>query len=177
MDNATAEYTFITAFFTLEASLPSHESDSSLLSPTALLSPTGGSFAGRSNVGSEYGGDVRKQRTDSITSMSAIALATTAKEEQAASDAIWHQVLDPVLEYCQVNLLSRHPLRQLDEEIMADFCSLGVRSYAFYSSSPHNDASDGRHCRRGAKTQLPTAGILCFWYPVTDVARVPKGND
>lgn len=102
MDNATAEYTFVTAFFTSESSfLSSRESNASLFSPSALLSPDRGSTAGpQSNAGSDYGGHTG---TDSMTSTLARGLqSTAAKAEQANTDATWKQILDPVLDYCQV---------------------------------------------------------------------------
>ncbi|RDB22540.1 Vacuolar protein sorting-associated protein 52 A [Hypsizygus marmoreus] len=99
MDNATAEYTFVTAFFSVQTSLPTEESNNSLLSPTTLLSPDRATFADhRSITGSDYGG----QRHISTSISSAIAAAESArKEEQAACDAIWKQIMDPVLGYCE----------------------------------------------------------------------------
>jgi hypothetical protein len=100
MDNATAEYTFISTFFTSESALPSRETDNPLFSPTALLSPERGVFTERrSNAGSEFGG--QRERANSVPSTNGLSLAV-ANEERASSDTIWKQVLDPVLEYCQV---------------------------------------------------------------------------
>lgn len=97
MDNATAEYTFITSFFINEPLQPAKdESSSHLFSPT-LLSPTHehGSFGG-----SDFGD---RRRTTSISSFNAAppSFATALREDQAAADSIWKQVMDPVLEYCQ----------------------------------------------------------------------------
>ncbi|KAF5388452.1 hypothetical protein D9615_000536 [Tricholomella constricta] len=97
MDNATAEYTFVKTFFSVEAFLPTEDSNNSLLSPTSLLSPDRATFAdNRSISGSDYGGS--RVRTANI--MNAIAAVETAKVEQASSDAIWKQIMDPVLIYC-----------------------------------------------------------------------------
>ncbi|KAF8195726.1 Sac2 family-domain-containing protein [Mycena galopus ATCC 62051] len=83
MDNATAEYSFITTFFTVDPVVPPE--DNALFSP-GLLSPGGGERR-MSVAGSEHGGGPRRARSGS--------------EEQASSDAIWKQIMDPVLEYTQ----------------------------------------------------------------------------
>ncbi|OSC96811.1 Vps52-domain-containing protein [Trametes coccinea BRFM310] len=107
MDNATAEYSFITTFFANEPRPVLHSKDSSslMMSPT-LLSPTQGEFdESRSNPGSDFGGEsvAPRRRLTSITSvMSAGAPEQpNAKEELAALKALWKQVMDPVLDYCQ----------------------------------------------------------------------------
>jgi hypothetical protein len=87
MDNATAEYAFITAFFRFEsfAPPPAMEINSALFSPTAtLLSPDFSFDDRRSNAGSEI---ARPSLMD--------------KAERVPLDAIWKQILDPVLEYCK----------------------------------------------------------------------------
>ncbi|KAK0191124.1 vacuolar sorting protein [Armillaria mellea] len=88
MDNATAEYTFVKTFFPVQTSLP-HLNLEHTLSPA--LSPTDNN----SYAGSEFGG----LRTPVPPSIS--AQLASLKEEQAATDAIWKQVFDPVLEYVQ----------------------------------------------------------------------------
>lgn len=95
------------AFFSVDVSLPTEESNTSLLSPTALLSPDRGTFADqRSFSGSDYGG--RRDRSASI--ISAIAAADSIKkEERASSDAIWKQIMDPILGYCEVRLVDALP--------------------------------------------------------------------
>ncbi|CDO71327.1 hypothetical protein BN946_scf184908.g85 [Trametes cinnabarina] len=107
MDNATAEYSFITTFFANEPrpALHSKDSSNSIMSPT-LLSPTRGEFDETlSNPGSDYGGEsvASRRRLTSITSV--ISGGTpeqpNAKEELAALNALWKQVMDPVLDYCQ----------------------------------------------------------------------------
>ena len=92
MDNASAEYTFLKTFFAPEASLPPAEVENSLLSPTSIMSPTDRTSVG----GSDFGGT----RSSFPTSISA-ALAV-AKEEQQATDVLWKQIWDPVLQYVQV---------------------------------------------------------------------------
>ncbi|KAJ7639000.1 vacuolar sorting protein [Roridomyces roridus] len=106
MDNATSEYSFITAFFTVTP-LDTSQDDNSLLSPGGLLSPDGRERR-MSVAGSEYGG--LRGRAGSIVSASGLqslssaglqSFVAAAKEEQAASDAIWKQIMDPILEYTQ----------------------------------------------------------------------------
>ncbi|KAG5648929.1 hypothetical protein DXG03_000278 [Asterophora parasitica] len=99
MDNATTEYTFVQTFFFVDATLRSEVSSNSLLSPETLLSPDRATFADQRSIsGSDYGGP--RVRTASI--MNAIAAAETAKkEEQASSDAIWKQIMDPVISYVE----------------------------------------------------------------------------
>ena len=56
MDNATAEYTFVKAFFSYDAAVPTGELSSSVASPTAFLSPDQGIFTEQQSVvGSDYG--------------------------------------------------------------------------------------------------------------------------
>ncbi|KAJ7904667.1 vacuolar sorting protein [Mycena olivaceomarginata] len=77
MDNATAEYTFVTTFFTVDPIVP-QETDNALFSP-GLLSPAGGERR-MSVAGSEHGGPAGAHRQH---------------------HAIWKQIMDPVLEYTQ----------------------------------------------------------------------------
>jgi vacuolar protein sorting-associated protein 52 len=97
MDNATAEYTFITTFFQVDPGPAAIEHIHPFGSPTALLSP--GSYLEpnrQSQTGSDF--DIQPSHDDSIRRVSTVAV----KEEQANMDAIWKQIMDPVLEYCQV---------------------------------------------------------------------------
>ncbi|KAI9001446.1 Vps52-domain-containing protein [Trametes punicea] len=106
MDNATAEYSFITKFFANErhSAMHSKESTGLVTSPT-LVSPTNGEFEEtRSSPGSDFIGESvgPRQRLTSITSViSAGAQEVNTKEEVAALDALWKQVMEPVLDYCQ----------------------------------------------------------------------------
>ncbi|SJL01815.1 uncharacterized protein ARMOST_05139 [Armillaria ostoyae] len=88
MDNATAEYTFVKTFFPVQTSLPPLDFEHTL---SPALSPTDNN----SYAGSEFGG----LRTPVPPSIS--AQLASLKEEQAATDAIWKQIFDPVLEYVQ----------------------------------------------------------------------------
>ena len=108
MDNATAEYTFVSTFFsTEEQSMHRKEtSGNSLLSPPSLLSPTSGDFDEiRSNPASDYGPSSPRRRPVSFGSAVNLALAgpeASMKEEQSNFNNIWKQIMDPVLEYCKV---------------------------------------------------------------------------
>lgn len=103
MDNATAEYAFIATFFRSEsfAPPPAMENNSALFSPTAtLLSPD---FDGKSNAGSEIGMHVSRPFSGNGDGPRDLIAQTSLmdKAERAPLDAIWKQILDPVLEYCK----------------------------------------------------------------------------
>ncbi|KAH7931245.1 Vps52-domain-containing protein [Leucogyrophana mollusca] len=109
MDNATAEYTFVTTFFPSEPMKlpPSKETAGSIFSPpTALLSPDQAGFDDRrSNVGSEVGIHASRLFGEiSVPRSATILPSAVQKSERAALDAIWKQILDPVLEYCKTFL-------------------------------------------------------------------------
>ncbi|TFK55898.1 Vps52-domain-containing protein [Heliocybe sulcata] len=126
MDNATAEYAFVTSFFSTEQPpLPAEAA----ISPTSLLSPTDGTFDDRvSLAGSERGGITPRPPGRSIAG--AMASAQVAKEERASMDAAWKQIFDPTLDYCQTfvrTLLDPVPpvvqlltMIRLTEEVMAE---------------------------------------------------------
>ncbi|KAG2757407.1 Vps52-domain-containing protein [Suillus brevipes Sb2] len=106
MDNATAEYAFIVAFFRSEsfAPPPAMETNSALFSPTAtLLSPDFGFGDRKSNAGSEIGTRVSRpfggneHGSRDVTALPGLM----DKAERVPLDAIWKQILDPVLEYCK----------------------------------------------------------------------------
>jgi len=102
MDNATAEYSFVTTFFATESSTvppSSEESSNPLSSPTANVKA---SFDERHVVvRSEIGGHAQRARADSIANPIP-RQNTFIKTERIPLDAIWKQIMDPVLEYCQV---------------------------------------------------------------------------
>lgn len=83
-----------------------------MLSPQALLSPE----ERMSVSGSDYGGFRSRSNSmntptspppSSFTSAVSSALPSSSlpKEDQANTDSLWKQVLDPVMEYVQVKLL------------------------------------------------------------------------
>ena len=107
MDNATAEYAFVTSFFANEPRPALQSKDSTSMMSPPILSPTRGEFDEvRSSPGSDFGSEAvsPRQRVLSITSViGATGLdAPTPKEEQATLNALWKQIMDPVLDYCQV---------------------------------------------------------------------------
>lgn len=147
LDNGTAEYAFISSFFNTPAVIQAHISSpplsrsnsgigsngSMLLSPPQT-SPTNGEFEETNNNGSEAGWTPRA-RLSSINSVLGMPtpLSGTAekdpKEEQANLSALWKQIFDPVLEYCQTYIttnLQPHPtiplltMIRLTEEVMLE---------------------------------------------------------
>ncbi len=115
MDNATAEYSFITSFFATEPQIPVHlKENSNTLSPPSLLSPLQGEFDDvRSNHGSEQG-TLSRRRLSGINSSASLSLSgVSPKEEEANLTAIWKQIMDPVLEYAKVR-------RQISYNTLAD---------------------------------------------------------
>ncbi|KAG6880364.1 hypothetical protein C0992_007775 [Termitomyces sp. T32_za158] len=106
MDNATSEYTFVKTFFSVEPSLPTKESSNSMLSPLSLRSPDRATFAERSMSGSDYGGGGGQRSVSAGITGALLAAETANKEEQATTDALWKQVMDPVTTYCEASLFS-----------------------------------------------------------------------
>lgn len=107
MDNATAEYAFIVAFFRSEsfAPPPAMETNSALFSPTAtLLSPDFGFDDRKSNAGSEIGTHISRPSGGNEHGSRDVTVlpGLMDKAERVPLDAIWKQILDPVLEYCKV---------------------------------------------------------------------------
>jgi hypothetical protein len=103
MDNVTAEYSFVTSFFSQEAptlSLSFKEHNDLMLSPTTTVK--GGFDERRSTIKSEIGGHMSRARSDSTANSVYTPQGANVKTERAPLDAIWKQIMDPVLEYCQV---------------------------------------------------------------------------
>ncbi|TFK28856.1 Vps52-domain-containing protein [Coprinopsis marcescibilis] len=108
MDNATSEYVFISKFFASSPSPPSVDASLSLMTPTAIVptpsamaSPETTAFAeNRSPSASDFGGSSR-HASGVFPSLGAVISPGPSREEQAVVDAIWKQIMDPVLEYCQ----------------------------------------------------------------------------
>lgn len=101
MDNATAEYTFISTFFATQTSLPLVE-PSSHVPPSAILSPDGGTFTDlQSSSTSEF--DSHRPLSGTTPGLGGfVSFVAKSKEETAIIDALWKQIMDPVMEYCQV---------------------------------------------------------------------------
>ncbi|KDR83878.1 hypothetical protein GALMADRAFT_236339 [Galerina marginata CBS 339.88] len=99
MDNATAEYSFISTFFSNQKILPPVEPQAPA-PPTSMLSPDGGSFSDmRSPVESDFGA-IRPLSSTTPGLGGFVSFVAKSKEEIAAIDTIWKQVMDPVMEYC-----------------------------------------------------------------------------
>lgn len=109
MDNASAEYTFVTTFFATDPRPPMHSKDSSgsIRSPPSLLSPTIGEFEDiASSPGSDFGGRSPRQRVSSIgNAIGPTSPNPSTGDEQAALNSTWKQIMEPVLQYCQVRLV------------------------------------------------------------------------
>jgi hypothetical protein len=104
MDNATAEYNFISNFFTTEHFTTSEpQAHNSPHPPASLPFPDNG--GSQSKLESDSGEDQMDIPAETNSSL----LRAGTKAEQANLDAIWKQVLDPVLEYCQVRVFFRAP--------------------------------------------------------------------
>jgi hypothetical protein len=104
MDNTTAEYTFLSAFFNVAPSIITTGPKQAPLSPTASFSPDRDAFLElRSSSASDYGG--HRIISGSSATFSDLAIGPASKEEQATYDALWKQIFDPVLEYCKVKRL------------------------------------------------------------------------
>lgn len=109
MDNATAEYTFVSAFFaSTTLSAGTVDTSLSLLTPTAVV-PTPTMMAtpdtvmfeqNRSPVSSDYGGSSR-QVSAMMPGIGSVLPMPAHKEDQALIDSIWRQIMDPVTEYIQ----------------------------------------------------------------------------
>lgn len=114
MDNATSEYAFISSFFSNDIALPQQNSSSpAATGGTGIVSPDGaGSFFGmRSPSGSDFGQqqplNVQQPLRSAMSSTTPglggfVSFVAKSKEEQAVIDTIWKQVIDPVMDYCQV---------------------------------------------------------------------------
>ncbi|KAF9568988.1 Vps52-domain-containing protein [Agrocybe pediades] len=98
LDNATAEYTFISTFFSSQKTLQPPEPQ--VPASSAILSPDGGTFTEvRSPTDSDFEG-LRPMSSTTPGLGGFVSFVAKSKEEQATIDALWKQVMDPVMEYC-----------------------------------------------------------------------------
>ncbi|KZW04122.1 Vps52-domain-containing protein [Exidia glandulosa HHB12029] len=102
LDNATAEYSFILAFFTATRSPSAPSFPASRRESATTLEPSPFSpsvpFSPLEETMSDIGGITPTARRFSINLHE---LARQNKEEKTALDALWKSVLDPAVEYCQ----------------------------------------------------------------------------
>ncbi|KAF7793700.1 hypothetical protein EIP86_004816 [Pleurotus ostreatoroseus] len=148
LDNSTAEYSFISAFFAppLPASASSaslRSSSSVLLSPPHTASPTQAEFedirsVGESEMGlNQAGMTASEKHMANINNILGIPPTLTdpesstkeSKDEQSSLNTIWKQVMDPVLDYCTTYIeqsLAPHPttplltMIRLTEDVMLE---------------------------------------------------------
>jgi Vps52 / Sac2 family len=170
MDNAVAEYSFVTAFFNFETDGRIREGITTPFSPTATIYPGNGGFADPESQGAFY----LEGHADAQNDTGPTRQAST-KVEQANFDAIWKQILDPVLEYCQVRGFVHHCSLALIVETQ-ELCPLCSRSRPSSHPSPNNDSPYGRrHCRSSKTAVSPfRAGFICL--PTTNVACFSKSH-
>lgn len=111
MDNATAEYTFVTTFFTPPSQtldILALESSGSVFSP----SRDSGKFdARRPSLGTETIGSPPIRRRESLArsisnepqlASAALEPRNMSKEELSVLTGIWKQIMEPTMIYCQV---------------------------------------------------------------------------
>lgn len=92
MDNASAEYSFIVQFFIAVSPHP----------PAFEMSPMSpGPFTSRKSSFAQSDDGSTLFSPQQATSPSMVAALSNSKEDQAASDAIWKQIMEPVLTYTQ----------------------------------------------------------------------------
>ncbi|KAH7105587.1 Vps52-domain-containing protein [Auriculariales sp. MPI-PUGE-AT-0066] len=129
LDNATAEYSFVIAFFT--AGQPPAQPVATPLSSTFrdAASPLSASFSPNplDDAMSDFSGRTPTTRRFSINISE---LAAQNKEEKTALEGVWKSVLDPVLEYCRTfaqTALARPPpslsllaMIRLNEAVLAE---------------------------------------------------------
>ncbi|KJA29930.1 hypothetical protein HYPSUDRAFT_153092 [Hypholoma sublateritium FD-334 SS-4] len=97
VDNATAEYSFLSTFFNARPTLAPAEPTAP---PSAVLSPDGGTFTELLSPSiSEFGSKAPMSSTTPGLG-GFVSFVAKSKEEQATIDVIWKQVMDPVMEYC-----------------------------------------------------------------------------
>ena len=108
MDNATAEYTFISTFFATQNSLPVAEPTSYVPPSASILSPDGGTFTDlQSSSASEF--DAHRPLSSTTPGLGGfVSFVAKSKEETAFIDGLWKQIMDPVMEYCQVGNRNLH---------------------------------------------------------------------
>ncbi|EJD01401.1 Vps52-domain-containing protein [Fomitiporia mediterranea MF3/22] len=114
MDNASAEYTFVTTFFPKppqDSNTKTSEQSSIPLFSPAYSQELAGGEGRRVSVGTETIGSPPMRRRESLAQSvangvhsrtgSGPALQSVSKEEMSALTSIWKQVTEPTLNYCQ----------------------------------------------------------------------------
>ncbi|KAF8165468.1 vacuolar sorting protein [Crassisporium funariophilum] len=101
MDNATAEYSFVSTFFAPQRSLPPAEPRPPLPASASILSPDGGTFTEPlSGTDSDFGAqNPLSSTTPGLGGF--VSFVAKSKEELAVIDGLWKSIMDPVMEYCQ----------------------------------------------------------------------------
>jgi len=148
MDNGTSEYVFVTTFFASEPDLPPAQTpqvvSSHLFSPIALSTPLPGDDAVSSPASDMAPVTPRpRERTDSVFSNESLRPASRlSREDLAALNAIWKQIMDPALEhaktFAQATLEPAPPviplltMIRLTEEVMSEIQKRGCQPLEFF---------------------------------------------
>ncbi|KIY49354.1 vacuolar sorting protein [Fistulina hepatica ATCC 64428] len=122
MDNATAEYIFISSFFCNAPPLQASDSSSRMfltatpMSGASISSMTGMSSINETGMTASLSGGTRHRSgsTSSIIPPPNLPPVSFDKEVNAAIDTLWKQVMDPVLEYCEARSLSHEIFQTID---------------------------------------------------------------
>ncbi|KAI0268372.1 vacuolar sorting protein [Gloeopeniophorella convolvens] len=106
MDNGTSEYAFVTTFFAPEPSPPIAQTptvvSSHLFSPTSLSAILPADDAVSTPATDVFPTPRARERTESLFSTdSQPPISRLSREEQAALNAIWKQIMDPALEHAK----------------------------------------------------------------------------
>lgn len=182
MDNATAEYTFISQFFasnqpssTVDTSLSLLTPVASVPTPTMMATPDTAVFIeNRSPVTSEYEGSSR-QVSGFMPGLGGVIPLVNSKEEQALVDAIWKQIMDPVVDYSQVCLSFSHSRAGILHSFVPELCQDHPGTHSPCNSAVDHDPFDRRTCHRDSEKTVPTSREFYLWYSDTDVACLPEG--
>ncbi|KAH9966054.1 vacuolar sorting protein [Russula dissimulans] len=148
MDNGTSEYVFVTTFFAPEPDLPPVQTpqvvSSHLFSPTVLPTPLPADDAVSSPASDVAPVTPRpRERTDSVFSNESLHPASRlSKEDLAALNAVWKQIMDPALEHAktfvQAALEPAPPviplltMIRLTEEVMSEIQKRGCQPLEFF---------------------------------------------
>jgi hypothetical protein len=184
MDNSTSEYSFISSFFASSPSPSSVDTSLALLTPNAVVptpsamaTPDAAGFAPaddlRSPVTSEFGA-IAHSISGPPPGIGSVIQQMSSKEEQALVDSIWKQVMDPVLEYCQVTNVS-YSLPQSPNLRFVGVREVYPRPLAINNPTLDHDSSHGGSGHRDPETTLSASRELHFQCSFTNVAHLSKG--
>ena len=190
MDNGTSEYVFVTTFFAPEPDLPPVQTpqvvSSHLFSPIALPTPLPGDDPVSSPASEVAPVTPRpRERTDSVFSNESLRPSSRlSKEDLAALNAVWKQIMDPALEHAKV-VFTPFNLSFLTcffgffwhSRVSTEIRTSRVGTRAACDTSPHDDTIHRGGHERDTEARLSGIGVLRFWPPAADVAALPESDD